>query len=91
MPFTRKDIFETMPYAWKIGKVPVMSIVGLIGTAFTTWLFVVNVGLLASDPLSQIYEAAYLTLALGLFALFYGYNQARGIDVAALWREIPPA
>jgi APA family basic amino acid/polyamine antiporter len=91
MPFTRKDVFDTMPYAWKIGPVPVMTIVGLIGSAFCTWLFVTNIGLLASDNLSMIYEALYLTMALGFFALFYGYNQHRGIDVAALWREIPPA
>jgi len=89
-PYTRPDIFK-MGFTWRIGSIPIATIIGAIGTITTTWLFVSFMVSIAGDWPSIIYQ--FISLVLGIFAYttFYAYNKTRGIDVEALWREIPPA
>lgn len=89
-PYTRPDLFK-MGFTWKIGRIPVATIIGAIGTAATTWLFVTFMVMIAGDWPSIIYQVVSLTIGIFVYAIFYAYNKTRGVDVEALWREIPPA
>jgi len=45
-----KDVFENSPVSWRVGKTPVMSIVGvlsLVSTVFMAWVYL-------KDPLSGL-------------------------------------
>lgn len=50
MPYKLKDVFENSPVNWRLGKTPVMSIVGalsLVSTVFMAWVYL-------KDPLSGL-------------------------------------
>ncbi|MBI3648856.1 MAG: APC family permease [Actinobacteria bacterium] len=50
MPYKLKDVFENSPVSWRVGKTPVMSIVGVlsvISSAFMAWVYL-------HDPLSGL-------------------------------------
>jgi len=90
LPYMRPDIFK-MGFTQKIGPIPVVSIIGAIGTITTSWLFIVFLVTLAGDWASIIWQVFALASGAIVFAIFYAYNRAKGIDVDALWRAIPPA
>jgi amino acid transporter len=50
MPYKLKDVFENSPVSWRVGKTPVMSIVGvfsLVSAVFMAWVYL-------KDPLSGL-------------------------------------
>jgi amino acid transporter len=94
-PYTQKDMFEGSPVAWRVGGVPLLSILGvlsLIGMVTIAWAFL-------NDPQSGISFSApfmiYVNAGVFLsgFIFFYGakFIQARqGIDINLAFMEIPP-
>ncbi len=50
LPYRQKDVFESSPVSWKVGKTPVMSIIGtlsLVACIFMAWVYL-------KDPLSGL-------------------------------------
>ncbi|MEM2902234.1 MAG: APC family permease [Candidatus Bathyarchaeia archaeon] len=90
LPFARPEIFER-GFTWKVGKVPLATIVGAISTVMLTFLIVVNFTLLANDWPSIFYQVGWISFAALVFIAYWAYNKSKGIDVAAIWKEIPPA
>ena len=98
LPFRRKDIYQSAPsfVKAKIGRVPVITITGLIhGIGFTALL----VALLflypqAGGPVTP--ESMGIVLLLGVFAvvLYYVAKVYRkshdGVDISLAYKEIPP-
>lgn len=94
-PYTQKDMFEGSPVAWRVGGIPVLSILGVlstIGMGVIAWAFL-------HDPQSGVSFAQPLMLYVNLgvflsgFVYFYvaKFIKARqGVDINLSFAEIPP-
>jgi amino acid transporter len=92
LPATRKDDFESSSIAYRLGRIAVLSIVGvlsLIGVVFVFWRLLVDKNYGANGALS-------IWATVGLFALgwiWYGIyryvERRRGVDIKQVFREIP--
>lgn len=94
-PYRQRDIFESSPVAWKLGSVPVISILGglsIIGMLVIAWAFLNDPlsGISFSHPFMLIINAAVF---LGGFIFYWGAKWVRsrqGVDVNLAFAEIPP-
>lgn len=94
-PFTQKDIFEASPIAWRIGRIPVISAIGVLsffGMSTIVWAYL-------NDPQSGIsFSTPYmlyvnLGIAASGFAVYWAVRLIRakqGVDVTLAFKEIPP-
>ena len=94
-PYTQKDMFEASPVAWRVGGVPVLSILGVLsamGMALIAWAFL-------NDPQSGISLSQpfmiYVNLAVFLSGFIYFYaarflQSRQGVDINLAFAEIPP-
>ncbi|MCY0884547.1 MAG: APC family permease, partial [Firmicutes bacterium] len=94
-PWRQPDIFRASPVAWRVGGVPVVSILGVLGMAgmgAIAWAFL-------HDPLSGIsFQAPTLLLVNAAvffsgFLFFWGmkaWRARQGIDLGLAFTEIPP-
>jgi amino acid transporter len=94
-PYTQKDMFEASPVAWRVGGIPVLSILGVlsaIGMGVIAWAFL-------NDPQSGVSFGQPLMLYINLgvflsgFVYFYAakFIKARqGVDINLAFAEIPP-
>ncbi len=89
-PWKLKDIFEH-GFTNKFAKIPLVAIFGAAATVGASWLVIQNVALLSSDVNSLFYQVFILAIAGIIFAVFYNYRKSKGIDMDALYKEIPPA
>lgn len=99
-PYRRKSVFESSPVNWRLGGIPLMSIVGVISTAFLLiaeyiwWADPVN-GLDATTAVLGDDRMKILTVAvLVTGALWYlgaqAIQRSRGIRIERAFAEIPP-
>ena len=91
LPFVKPQIFERGIATWKIKGMPVATIVGMIGAPLTAFVYISFITGLAGDYISMAYQAFWLGFPMVLFMLYWQRNKSKGIDVMALYREIPPA
>ena len=89
-PWKLKDIFEH-GLATKIAGVPLIAILGAITTGTSSWLVIQNVAILSGDITSLFYQIGIFALGAILFSVFYAFRKSKGIDMDALYKEIPPA
>lgn len=87
-PIVRPEIWEK-GYAHRIAGFPLISLLGII--SFIVYMYV-NTAAIAEAAANIL----YLGIGVWAFALVYYvayalYNRKRGIDVEAVYREIPPA
>lgn len=93
MPYKFPGMFERA-YAYKIGKIPVLTILGVLGTITATWLFVnnlVNIYGAAEALASTLVQVFWLSFSIILWASFYNYYKSKGIDMDKLYASVPPA
>jgi len=104
-PYRQRSVFEGSPVRWRIGKVPVVSIVGALSFAacgFMVWVYL-------NDPLSGLSAVPHNTggifghqtffmFILNIFIWLLGWGvywvakmvrSRRGIDLSATYRELP--
>ncbi|MFX0201404.1 MAG: hypothetical protein ACFFCW_35255, partial [Candidatus Hodarchaeota archaeon] len=98
-PLVRPNVYKESPIAaWKIGSIPIISIIGpLAFGGITTFVFLVAAtlvvtptGLVAFTP-DILLVVGWLVLGLIITAAFWGYNQRKGIPVSEIYRVLPPA
>lgn len=88
-PYTRPELFErSIP--WRFAGIPIITWCGIIGTITSTWLFITAMTEIA-DVGSLFYQIAIIAGFIILFGAYYAYNMKKGVDMGALYREIPPA
>ncbi len=90
LPYYRPELWErTAP--WRIGGIPLATIIGIIGTFTTTWFFVKVLSLLKGDDFSILYQAFWIAFSVVLFGIYTHHNKKIGVDQEALFKTIPPA
>lgn len=93
-PFRRKELFERSPISYKIGGVPVMSILGLLGFMYNTWLFYVFMTEpilgVAFDPVTLGAFFGVILLGLVIFYISKWYRKKEGLPLDLTFKELPP-
>jgi APA family basic amino acid/polyamine antiporter len=96
-PWTKKSFYDRSPAsAWKIGKIPVISITGALGLAFFVLVFVLlwrdeN----AAGPLVDAGSTGFWIVvgAIGAATIWYvanrAYRRSKGVDIDLAFRQIP--
>jgi len=97
-PFRKnvRHIWETSPHRWKIGPVPVVTIAGVIGCAYTL-MCVISYSTwptLAEEAFSPIWTPVFALMFIAGFAWYFTWKWWRkkkeGLDVSLAFQEIPP-
>jgi len=93
-PWSRKQVYETSPIAkYKVGGLPVITLCGLIATAFSVWMlynYLTIPGLGIANPDSEL---AIFLIFIGWVAYFFirrAYLKSKGIELDLAYREVPP-
>jgi len=95
-PYRQRDVFEASPYNRRIGKMPVITLVGIIsfltmGGATTILLLDPNSGTNWHLNTNRVLLGAGIFVAgFPIYYLIRAIQRARGVDVELAYREIPP-
>ena len=97
LPFKKRDLYESSPIAnFKIGKLPLISVFGVIFAAFLIfllyeWIIDPNglYGISYRNTTSMIYMIVMYALALGIYLTSRWYRKKKGIAVDKIYKEIP--
>jgi amino acid transporter len=91
-PFVKRDSFENSPIAWRIGRVPVITLIGIVSLIFIgvgTWRILVDN---TYTPNLAFADWSALTVLAAGVVIFYGmryYRQRQGVNIDQRYREIP--
>jgi amino acid transporter len=91
-PFRRKRDFESSSIAYRWGKVPVISVVGVLSfvcVAFVFYRLLVDANYGANNHLSEVMTIAVTVFALIWYAAFRVYRARQGADIKGQFSEIP--
>ena len=92
-PYVRKHIFEASPANWKIGGIPVLSILGLLDVIvilFLSYFYITVDTLAANAPESLMMIFGIFIVGFILYWIAYLYRKSQGIDISLAFKEIPP-
>jgi amino acid transporter len=91
-PFVKREIFENSPVAWRIGRVPLISLIGIVSLVFigvgTERLLVDH----AYTPNLGFADVGALIVIVTGVVIFYTVRYLRrrqGVDIDQRYREIP--
>ena len=93
LPFRRKAIFDASPAKAKLGSLPVLTLLGVLGAILFAYLgynALTNpaIGPFAFD--AQIFIVGIVLLPIMIYIVSYYYNRRRGIDLRQLCSQLPP-
>jgi amino acid transporter len=91
-PFRRKREFEASSIAYRWGKVPVISVIGVIALACVAFVFyrlLVDAAYGANNHLSEVMTVAVTVFAITWYAAFRSYRSRQGADLKGQFSEIP--
>jgi len=95
-PYRRKSIFEVSRVGFaakKIGKIPLISLIGVISLCFVSWVLVTYFANPQFTGYTWFTWAIMIVLYGGCIAYYYAvarYRKNQGIDLALVFREVPP-
>ena len=91
-PFVRREQFENSPIAKHVAGIPLITITGLLGGAFSLF----GLYRLTQDEVFTLdrwfaVAGAFAVVAIGAvwYLIATAYRRSQGVDVAARYREIP--
>lgn len=93
LPYARPDFYRDSPINWSLGRVPVISLVGVYSLA--VFLFVI-VDVSTSSTLGvfthggKIAIVVIAAISVAFYPIAYLVNRSRGIDLALAMQELPP-
>ncbi len=93
LPFKKKELFESSPVAYKIGGVPVLSLLGF-GSLVTLLVFIyINVvdSALGANSFESI-TLISLVFIIGFVSFFVAtaLRKSQGIDLTTAFKQLPP-
>jgi hypothetical protein len=92
-PFRKKDMFDSSPVRWRIGGLPLMALVGLANAIFMAIFMYQNwtdSALGSNSPQSLTLIVGIFIVAFILYWIIRAYRKRQGIDIDAVFRELPP-
>ncbi len=98
-PYRKREMFESSPVRWRVGGIPVMSIVGVVSLVAC----VISLVIFWKDPYAGLrnlndgsrywwgvgYNVGIFLAGLVVYLVAKALNRARGIDVDRRFQEIP--
>ncbi|MBM4409201.1 MAG: APC family permease [Chloroflexi bacterium] len=91
-PYVRREQFENSPIAKRWGGIPVLTLAGVLGSAFSLF----GAWRLTEDPVFTIDRgfavvAAFAVIAIGAawYVVATAYRRSQGVDLGTRFREIP--
>ena len=94
LPFRAKAAYDASPGAkYMVGGLPVVTIVGLLGTATGVvflYLFITNAQLGLTSQLAYTVVGGVLLFSAAWYLIAKQLRRSRGIDVSFAFKEIPP-
>jgi amino acid transporter len=94
LPFRAKALYEGSPgAAYKVGGIPLVTIVGIIGTVagvIFLWLFLTNGQLGLTSDLAYRVVLGVLLFSLGWYVVTWWVRRSSGIRFEYAFKEIPP-
>jgi amino acid transporter len=91
-PFTKKSIYEKSPVNYRVGKIPLISICGVISlifTVYTEYLLIIDDIAGANTLVNICLVSGLLIFGLIYFYLMRHYRKKQGIDIDLAYKEIP--
>ena len=96
-PYVRKDLFQQSAsfVRWKIGGLPVVSIVGILTAIAFAWEGYIGLatgcgGYCTPTPFGYYLTAAIIVLGFVLYAAAWSYHKREGLDISKALKAIPP-
>ena len=94
LPYRQRDVYASSSARWSVGKIPVITIAGVILLAFVIFEFVAfftwpGLGV-ENRGQAVVVVAAVIALGAAIFGLSYLRHRSRGQDLMLVYREIPP-
>jgi len=94
LPFRAKALYEASPGAkYKVAGIPLVTIVGLIGTAaglVFLYMFLLSKELGMNSQLAYTVTGIILIFSLGWYLVTYFVRKSGGVNVGYAFKEIPP-
>jgi len=87
-PYVRKDIFEKSIIQWKVGGIPLISILGLITTIVGFFIFSYSVTLVNVGAVTALCLLMGIGLVIHLYQL--RQNEKQGVSLADVYSQMPP-
>jgi hypothetical protein len=92
-PYRLRDVFESSPVRWRVGGIPVMSIVGtlsLVALGIMAWAFWTDPSAgIAGKTSTKILNFAIFGSGLVIYFVAKAIQRTRGVDVSQRFKEIP--
>ncbi len=92
-PYVRRHIFESSPANWRLGGIPVLTILGALDVLvilFLSYLYMTVDTLAANAPESLMMISGIFIAGFILYWIAYLYRKSQGIDISLAFKEIPP-
>jgi amino acid transporter len=93
IPFRRKSIYESSAGRLRVWRVPVISILGLIGIILFAYLgfnALINPAIGPFQYGAQVATTMIVIVPIIIYILSYYFNKLRGIDLRKLSSQLPP-
>jgi len=88
-PYARKDVFEKSPIQWKIGGIPIISILGLATFAIGFFIFCYTLREIPFEAILMVILLALVGIIIHMYQLWR--NEKEGISLSDIYAELPPA
>jgi hypothetical protein len=93
LPFTKKSLFETSAARSRVGGVPVLSLLGMLGAILFGYLGYNSTINPAVGPFmlgAQLFVVGLVIFGAIVYAASYFYNRSRGVDLRLVYSQLPP-
>lgn len=92
-PYTRKKMFDSSPAKYRVGGIPLMTIIGILSVLFMVYLtyYYITVPGLAGFSLVTLESLIVLFIvATAIFFISRAYHKSKGLEIDLAFKEIPP-
>src|SRR5260221_618306 len=93
-PYRAPEIFHSSPAGrYKIGPVPLVTVMGILGTVMTALLVVValvNSALGLTSPSARYVLGGAFATGIMVYAAVRAYRRREGVDTSLAFRYVPP-
>lgn len=85
-------MFENSPIAWRVGRVPVISLIGVVSTVFVVYAIsriLVDNAYTPNLAFGDIGALIVLVVGAIVFYVARTYRRSRGVNIDQRYKEIP--